>query len=192
MLLGQAWRYFLKMMRRRSNTERSGMIKDPWKQIQGARSHAQGRHFEERIGAALVFYESIGEAAVEKTPEPMRPTKNLGNGKFIAFFEKTAQPDFKGVLKGGRAVAFEAKFTSGGRMNQDRVTLDQAKAFDKYQKLGALCFVIAGFGSGGVFRIPWDVWIGMKEKYGRKYVTPEDLEEYLVRIGSKGQLLLFD
>lgn len=122
----------------------------------------------------------------------MRPTKNLGDGKFIAFFEKAAQPDFKGVLKGGRAVAFEAKYTSGERMDHDRVTPDQARSLDRYEKLGALCFVVAGFGSGGVFRIPWAVWRDMKEIYGRKYVTPEDIEEYLVKTGRRGQLLLFD
>lgn len=167
-------------------------IKDPKRQIQGARAHAQGRWFEEYLGAALIFYESIGEAVVEKTPEPMRPAKSLGNSKFIAFFEKAAQPDFKGVLKGGRAVAFEAKFTSGDRMIQDRITPEQARSFDRYEKLGAICFVVAGFGSGGVFRIPWDIWRDMKEIYGRKYVTPDDLEEYLVKIGKRGQLLLFD
>ena len=77
-------------------------------------------------------------------------------------------------------------------MDQDRVTPEQTKSLDRYEKLGALCFVVAGFGSGGVFRIPWDVWRSMKDRYGRKYVTPEDLEEYLVKAGKRGQLLLFD
>ena len=173
-------------------SEKSFRRKDPKKQLQGSRSHAQGKWFEEYLGSALIFYEELGEAIVEKTPEPMRPTKNLGDGKFIAFFEKAAQPDFKGVLKGGRAVAFEAKFTSGERMDQDRVTPEQTRSLDRYEKLGALCFVVVGFGSGGVFRIPWDVWRSMKERYGRKYVTPEELEEYLVKVGKRGQLLLFD
>lgn len=87
--------------------------KDPMKQYQGAVSRAQGKHFEEYIDLSLHYYEQRGEAVVEKTPEPMRPTKDLGNGKFIAYYEKAAQPDYKGTLKGGRAVVFEAKYTLG-------------------------------------------------------------------------------
>lgn len=69
--------------------------KDPMKQYQGAVSRAQGKHFEEYIDLSLRYYEQRGEAVVEKTPEPMRPTKDLGNGKFIAYYEKAAQPDYK-------------------------------------------------------------------------------------------------
>ena len=69
---------------------------------------------------------------MEKTPEPMHPTKNLGGGKFISYYEKPAQPDYKGVIRGGRAVAFEAKYTTTGRMEQDRVTSEQAERLDKY------------------------------------------------------------
>ena len=90
--------------------------KDPMKQYQGAVSRAQGKHFEEYIDLSLRYYEQRGEAVVEKTPEPMRPTKDLGNGKFIAYYEKAAQPDYKGTLKGGRAVVFEAKYTHSAQM----------------------------------------------------------------------------
>ena len=94
--------------------------KDPMKQYQGAVSRAQGKHFEEYIDLSLRYYEQRGEAVVEKTPEPMRPTKDLGNGKFIAYYEKAAQPDYKGTLKGGRAVVFEAKYTHSAQMEQSR------------------------------------------------------------------------
>ena len=100
--------------------------KDPMKQYQGAVSRAQGKHFEEYIDLSLRYYEQRGEAVVEKTPEPMRPTKDLGNGKFIAYYEKAAQPDYKGTLKGGRAVVFEAKYTHSAQMEQSRVTREQA------------------------------------------------------------------
>ena len=59
--------------------------KDPMKQYKGAVSRAQGKHFEEYIDLSLRYYEQKGEAIVEKTPDPMRPTKDLGNGKFIAY-----------------------------------------------------------------------------------------------------------
>ena len=140
--------------------------KDPMKQYQGAVSRAQGKHFEEYIDLSLRYYEQRGEAVVEKTPEPMRPTKDLGNGKFIAYYEKAAQPDYKGTLKGGRAVVFLAA--------------------------GAMCFVVAGFGNGDVFRIPWEVWRDMKTHFGHKYATPEELEDYKVPLGRNGVLLLLD
>lgn len=102
-------------------------IKDPRRQRLGAIAKAKGKHFEERLDQAFTYYRDRGYAIIEKTPEPMRPTKNLGNGKFIAFFEKKAQPDYKGVIKGGRAVMFEAKFTSKERMEQDRVERGQGE-----------------------------------------------------------------
>ena len=80
--------------------------KDPRRQLMGKISKAKGKHFEERLDASFAYYRDCGYAIIEKTPEPMRPTKNLGNGKFIAFFEKKAQPDYKGTIKGGRTVMF--------------------------------------------------------------------------------------
>lgn len=153
---------------------------------QGMVNRAQGKQFEERIDAALAYYDRLGMASVEKTPEPMRPLKRLSEGRFVAVFEKPAQPDYKGTLKGGRAVVFEAKHTSTGQMEQSRVTEAQAKRLNQHQALGALCFVVE------VFRVPWKVWRDMKAAFGRKYVTPKDLEEYRVRLGRSGVLLLLE
>ena len=166
--------------------------KDPMKQYQGAVSRAQGKHFEEYIDLSLRYYEQRGEAVVEKTPEPMRPTKDLGNGKFIAYYEKAAQPDYKGTLKGGRAVVFEAKYTHSAQMEQSRVTREQAARLDDHLAAGAICFVVAGFGNGDVFRVPWEVWRDMKTHFGHKYATPEELEAYKVPLGRNGVLLLLD
>lgn len=122
----------------------------------------------------------------------MRPTKNLGNGKFIAFFEKKAQPDYKGIIKGGRTVMFEAKFTAKERMEQDRVEREQGEYLDRHERLGARCYVLAGFGSGEVYRIPWPAWRAMKELFGRKYVTEADLEQYRVHTAWNATLQLLD
>ena len=166
--------------------------KNPENQIRGQRVHAQGKWFEDYISSSLMFYEKLGEAVIEKTPEPMRVTKNLGNGKFIAFYEKAAQPDYKGVLKGGKAVIFEAKFTASDRIDQSRISAEQEKRLDDYEKLGAICFILVGFGNGETFRIPWLTWKNMKDIFGRKYVKTEELDIYRVKIGRDGQLLLLD
>lgn len=166
--------------------------KDPRRQRLGAIAKANGKHFEERLDQAFSYYRDRGYAIIEKTPEPMRPTKNLGNGKFIAFFEKKAQPDYKGVIKGGRAVMFEAKFTSKNRMEQNRVEQGQGEYMDCHETLGARCFVVVGFSTGEVYRLPWDDWKAMKQKWGRKYVTEADLEDYRVPTARNGALLLLD
>lgn len=168
--------------------------KDPRRQLQGAASKARGRRFEDRLDRSFACYRAHGFAIVEKTPEPMRPAKNLGNGKFEAFFEKKAQPDYKGTIKGGRTVLFEAKFTSAARMEQSRVLPGQADYLDRHQALGARCYIIAGFASGAVYRFPWSVWRDMKRYFGRKYVTEADVEiaAYRVPVTQSGVLLLLD
>lgn len=168
--------------------------KDPRRQLLGAISKARGDQFEERLDSAFAYYKAHGFAIIEKTPEPMRPIQNLGNGKFVAFFEKKAQPDYKGTIKGGRTVMFEAKFTSTGKMEQSRVLQGQADYLEGHQKLGARCYVIAGFGSGAVYRFPWNIWRDMKKHFGRKYVTEADvgITAYLVPVTRDGVLLLLD
>lgn len=170
------------------------MSPDPRRQLQGAASKAKGKEFEDRLDEAFAYYWTHGFAIIEKTPEPMRPVQNLGSGKFVAFFEKKAQPDYKGTIKGGRTVMFEAKFTSTGKMEQSRVLQGQADYLDRHQELGARCYVIAGFSSGAVYRFPWNIWQNMKKHFGRKYVTEADvgITAYLVPVTRDGVLLLLD
>lgn len=164
--------------------------KDPRRQLIGVRSKAEGKRFEARLDAAFAYYDKTGFAAIEKTPEPLKPISSLGQGRFVACFEKKAQPDYKGILKGGREIMFEAKFTSTDRMEQSRVLAGQADYMDKHQRLGARCYVVVGFARGEVYRIPWDVWRDMKSHFGRKYVTEADLDKYRVQTAWNGTLLL--
>ena len=150
-------------------------------QIQGAKNREAGALFEQMIDGACIAYAERGFAKIDKTPEPMRIIKPLGNGQYVSCFAKSAQPDYKGVLKGGREVCFEAKYTSTERMEQKRVTQNQTEALQEHAEFGALCFVVCGFPSGKCYRVPWGVWCGMKELYGRKYVTEEDLRAFAVR-----------
>ena len=73
--------------------------KNPVNQYRGAVARAQGKRFESYIDASLKYYQQQGLAIVEKTPEPMRPTKDLGNGKFIAFLKKRRSQTIKGRSK---------------------------------------------------------------------------------------------
>lgn len=117
----------------------------------GKKSKAQGDYFEALIEAGCNFYRDRKVADIEKTPEPMRPIKDLGGGKFIAHYTKAAQADFKGFLFGGQTVMFEAKHTDTGRMEQDRVTPDQAERLERAVEYGALAFVLCSFGYAGFY-----------------------------------------
>jgi len=161
---------------------------DPRRQLQGLKNRAHGKQFEDRIDTAFEYYRLRGFASVEKTPEPMRIIERLSGGKFIACFLKKAQPDYKGVIKGGREVMFEAKYTDTDRIDQSRVSSEQSATMNEHQRLGARCYVLAGYSTGAVYRIPWDVWRDMKTAFGRKYVTEADLKEYRLQAAPNGVL----
>lgn len=166
--------------------------KDPRRQLQGKRSKIAGDYFENLITSACVFYHDHNIAHIEKTPEPMKVLKPVPRqpGRFIACFEKAAQPDYKGTLKGGQAIVFEAKHTDHDRIDRGRLTQEQLEGLEKHYRLGALTFVFVSFEFRDYFRIPWDVWRDMKKIYGRKYVKPEELESYRVKATSQMILLL--
>lgn len=147
----------------------------------GRRSRAEGQQFEATIEASCEYYRLRGLAEIEKTPEP---TKQLGpkgpDGHFTACYSKKAQPDYKGTLAGGRSVVFEAKHTDKDRLLQSAVTDEQEKRLDRHAALGAECFVLVSFSFRQFFKVPWAVFRRMKDYYGRKYITPADVQEYKV------------
>ena len=53
--------------------------KDPKRQLLGKIAKARGKQFEERLDQSFAYYAQKGFAVIEKTPEPMRPTKSLSN-----------------------------------------------------------------------------------------------------------------
>lgn len=155
----------------------------------GKKAKAQGDYFEALIEAGCDFYREHRVADIEKTPEPMRPIRDLGGGKFIAHYTKAAQADFKGTLFGGRSIMFEAKHTDTGRMEWDRVTSDQADRLERAREYGAVSFVLCSFGYAGFYRIPWAVWKDMKKVFGHKYITPQEIARFEVHVGGPGVLL---
>lgn len=111
--------------------------KDPRRQLIGAVSKALGQQFERDINAAFDHYRRLGVASIEKTPEPFHMTGRENGGKVVGFYEKKAQPDYAGTLRGGRSVYMEAKFTGANRMEQSRVSPGQTEyAFIARMKSG--------------------------------------------------------
>lgn len=150
--------------------------------IQGAQSRRKGKVFEDIISASCEYYKMHGIAEIDKTPEPVHQASKMDSrGKFTAFYEKKAQPDFKGTLIGGKSIVLEAKDTDSDRINQSAVTEEQQKALKRHFKLGAECFVIVAFNLQRFYRIPWTLWREMKLEYGRKYIKESEMTAYRLK-----------
>lgn len=150
--------------------------------LAGRRSRFAGNCWEQMIEESCKHYRLAGVAEITKTPEPMKPLGRPNNrGQFLACYTKQAQPDYKGTVKGGQAIVFEAKHTDADRLQQSVVSEEQEAQLNRYAALGAECFVMVSFGFQQFFKIPWEVFRDMKGIYGRKYITPEDVQEYRIR-----------
>lgn len=77
---------------------------------------------------------------------------------------------------------FEAKATDKDRILQSAVTEEQARALESHANMGALAFVLVCLRGRAVYRVPWEVWWRMKEHFGHKYMTAEELEPYRVQM----------
>jgi len=152
------------------------------RQMIGRRSKASGEAFERRLSNACKFYLQNGWAHIEKTPEPMKPLGKADRfGRFLACFTKQAQPDFKGALCDGSCIIFDAKHTEKDRIQQNVITETQWETFDKYEAMGAKCYVVLSIGMKNFYRVPWGVWKQMKELFGHKYMAAgTELERYKV------------
>lgn len=154
---------------------------DLHRQITGRRNKESGQSFEKWISNACQYYLDLNIAYIEKTPEPFHITRSLPNGKVEGYYEKKAQPDYKGILCDGTGIMFEAKHTDTRQMKQSVITDEQWKALDIYEKFGAHCFVMVSMGLTKFYRVPWSIWKRMKELFGRKYMTGDDLEPYRLK-----------
>lgn len=151
--------------------------------IRGLQSRSNGEHFEGMILAASRFYEERGIAAVDKTPEAFKVLKAMdrNRGQFICCFTKQAQPDFKGILMDSTMILFDAKHTDKDKISRDVVTTEQQACFERYMKLGAMCFLVVSLEFKEFYRVPWVVFRDMKKIYGHKYMNREELEPYRIK-----------
>ena len=136
---------YRKLVQKQSGRNRGKENHDPARQLQGKLNRELGKIFEDTVDTICRVYEMNGLARIEKTPEPMKVLKYIDGGRFEAVFEKSAQPDFKGVVKGGRAVVFDAKFTESDKIRYQVLSDYQRETLLKYYELGAIAFVLVGF-----------------------------------------------
>ena len=150
--------------------------------IGGSKARINGQRFEQLIDSMCRVYAETGVAKIEKTPEPMKPLRPPNRmGQFLACYTKQAQPDYKGTLRYGQAVIFEAKHTDAPRIEQSRVTEEQLAALLEHEKLGAECFILVSFGFMRFYRVPVKNWHDMKRIYGKVSVNEKDLAPFLLK-----------
>ncbi len=169
------------------NYHPGGHKKSPEKQWQGRVNRKNGELLEQYILEACGYYREMKIADIDKTPEPFKVLsgmKRLSSGTmgFEGVFAKKAQPDFKGTLYGGRAVVFEAKTTTTDRITQDEVNDAQTASMKSHSALGADVFVVVSMNLTRFYRVPWEVWETMKQRFGHKYMNQADLSPYEIPI----------
>lgn len=147
----------------------------------GKMNKANGEMFETWISNSCEEYRDSGIAFIEKTPEPFHITGKSQDGIVHGYYAQAAQPDYKGILYGGRGIMFEAKHTETGKINKKAVTERQAENLTVYYKFGAICFVIVSLGFESFYRVPWKVWMDMKALYGHQYMNEEELKPFQIK-----------
>lgn len=160
------------------------------KSIIGRMNRKNGELFEKWLSASCNYYKDKGIACIVKTPEPMKPIRAVGEGRFIACYTQKGQPDYKGILCDGTGIMFEAKHTDSDRINQSVITDTQWKILDIYEKFGASCYVMVSIGLQSFYRVPWDIWKRMKELFGHKYMNKSELEPYKIQKKQSTLLIL--
>ena len=142
----------------------------------GARARANGKLFEELVDLSCGWYLARGVAKIDKTPENYAITKRLPNGRFSGVI-KQSQPDYKGVIRRGRCVCFECKYTDGATISKSRLLEHQQRYLGEMEALGAVVFILVSFGLGGFYRVPLADWVTfptatMTERKLNRYRVP--------------------
>jgi recombination protein U len=145
----------------------------------GRESRRAGGSFEAYLENLFELYSKYGIMHLEKTPEPMKVIRPAGPGQFLACFQKSAQPDFKGTLHGGRSIVLEAKHTDSDRILQSALTDNERDELETYYRLGAVAGVVVSFGLIKFCYVPYIAWKHMELFAGHKHIKAAECEPYL-------------
>lgn len=152
--------------------------------LRGAQNRKEGEVFEELIEKACSVYKDKHIANIEKTPEPMKILRPMGEGKFLSCFTKSAQPDFKGTLCGGQAICFDAKATSTEKIPISALTQEQVDSLREHEVLNAATGVLLCFSFRTFAFVPFIVFMEAKKLNGHKHWTEQDAEPYRVYLNN--------
>ena len=160
-------------------TKERSKMSEPSRVLIGKQNKENGAYFEQLIMYSCEQYQKRGICVIEKTPEPFHiigKSKNIVHG----YYEAKGQPDFKGALCDGSCIIFEAKHTSNDKIKQNVITPLQWETLDFYESMQAHCFVMISLALSDFFRVPWKEFKQMKERFGHKYMSKEELQPYIL------------
>lgn len=69
------------------------------KSYRGLMNNKQGSFFENRIIGGCIGYDLFNRAFIEKTPEPFKISKPIGQGKFQGSFKEVSRRKLNQILK---------------------------------------------------------------------------------------------
>lgn len=159
--------------------------------LRGKQNRAQGESFEKYIEKACDYYRCEETAFIEKTPEPFKVIKPLGEGKFAGCFRSSAQPDYKGTLYGGTSICFDAKSTSTEKILISALTEEQRESLELHYRLGAEAYVLCCWGFRRFAMIPITIFLDAKTINGHKSWTADEAEMQGFEVFVSGNVLDF-
>lgn len=135
--------------------------------------------FEKEVQRANERYARMGVAQVFHAPTPMMPVGSEGDGIFRArFVRRNRSVDFVGVLNRGRAVAFDAKESSGRKWvtDEEHVPKHQVDFLRKWAERGGVAFFLVRFRRANrVYAVPIGTFL---EKWASRSSVPvEEIEQ---------------
>ena len=98
------------------------------------------------VRKTLEHSEISWEYVVSKDLDEILPDEMNDKENYHVF---PTQPDYKGTLRNGFSIVFEAKHTDTDRIKRAVITDEQEKRLDKHLALGAECFVLYPSASTG-------------------------------------------
>lgn len=160
------------------------------RRLAGREARRMGVITEETVNIALRWYEARHLAKVDKTPELFKVTSVNRHSGLMTGYISPSQPDYKGVLKGGRCVCFELKSGSSGRIEASRVQRHQLEYLLEMAAMGADTFVLITFDGYAFYKLTAEEWNDFERLFGKKSVTEKDVAGFKVPVKGGIPLIL--
>ena len=151
----------------------------------------KGMGLETEIEYANKQYAAKGLALIQKIPTPVKVLKQTGN-RVQGFWEKKSTLDFRGTVKGGISISFDAKevSTSDKGLPLSYIAEHQITHIRSALTVGEVSFILCHikkadkryFAPGNIILAYWDWWQENKGKRGCKCIPVEAMIE--VRSGN--------
>lgn len=157
-----------------------------------AAAAASGHELEDWLDEQHELAAALGLADLEHTHPAVAVREQLGGGEFIGKWRAKGGPDYRGVLKGGTAIAVESKnagrhrlgLVDTGKPRFTGVKRHQAAALNRCLKLGGVALLVVRFRRredcrdvDTTYAVPWD------EVCGKDSIGPDDVASWAVGRG---------